>query len=435
MSMKTAFAVLIGTLLLVSLLSAQGGTQGGSVADRAYNNGYQAGFKLGKADGKSGKPEDFQESSVYRRATDGWKEETGDFETYRTNFKAGYADGYKDGHKEGRGGGSSAPAPAAAPRPLYPPPATLPALTPAAAADEAFSNGYREGYPKGKSDEAGPPRATETAAYRDANHGYDPSRFPAFDDYQLNFRQGYEAGYSDGHTGRASNPRRDAMRAVQPRNDGRNDGRLMHPTTPAPAAAAPAPTPAPAPTTTTISDGTILRLRLENTISTRTSRQGDRFTATVTEPIYVPGSSEIAIPIGTKVAGVVTQVERPGRVKGTAQLHMRYETLTPPGGPEYPLQATTSGLQDKNKAKVDEGEGSVKGPKSTGRDTAEVAGGGALGAIIGGIAGGGKGAGIGAAIGAGAGLGGVLMQRGKEIDLPSGTSMEIRLMHSLDIKK
>ena len=52
---------------------------------------------------------------------------------------------------------------------------------------------------------------------------------------------------------------------------------------------------------------------------------------------------------GSTVTGVVSMTERPGRVKGVAQLHLRYETLTPPGSKEHSLQATTAAVQDKGR--------------------------------------------------------------------------------------
>jgi hypothetical protein len=402
--------------LLLALLAASPvlAAQTGSAADRAYNNGYQAGYKMGRADAQAAKPLNYAQTSAYRRSTDGWREaSSGDLEQYRANYRAGFADGYQEGYKAG---GAGAPA-AAVLKPVPPPPAPPPAAM-RVAADEAFGNGYREGYALGKRDAPGNYRPGEAAVYKDAEQGYDAARFPSQDDYKFNFRQGFEYGYDDGFHGRASDPRRNILRKVSSQN----------------IAGATAPAPASSGTPLSLPEGTTLRLRLNNTISTRSSRQGDRFTATVSEPVYVQGTSTVAIPAGSTVTGVVSMVERPGRVKGVAQLHLRYETLTPPGGKGYTLQASTVSVQDKEGNRVDEGEGTVKGKKSTGRDAATVGGTSALGAIIGGIAGGGKGAAIGAGVGAGVGTGGVLATRGKEIDLASGTPVEIRLLQTLELR-
>ena len=386
--------------------------QTGSAADRAYNNGYQAGYKLGRADAQAGKPLNYRQAPAYIRSTDGFREETsGDLEQYRINYRAGFADGYQEGYKTS---GAAAPAAAVA-KPVPPPPAPPPDAM-RVAADEAFGNGYREGYALGQRGAGGKYQPGEAAVSKDAAQGYDAARFPSLDDYKFNFRQGFEYGYDDGFHGRASDPRRNILRKVSSQN-------ITGTTVPAPSSGP-----------LSLPEGTTLRLRLNNTISTRSSRQGDRFTATVSEPVYVQGSSTVAIPAGSGVTGVVSMVERPGRVKGVAQLHLRYDTLTPPGGKEHPMQASTVSVQDKEGNRVDEREGTVKGKKSTGRDAATVGGTSALGAIIGGIAGGGKGAAIGAGVGAGAGAGGVLATRGKEIDLPSGTPVEIRLLQTLELR-
>src|SRR5207249_2875756 len=69
----------------------------GNLADRAYNNGFQAGYKLGQSDARASKDANFENSSAYRRATDGYNEDMGSLEVYRSNYRAGYADGYKEG--------------------------------------------------------------------------------------------------------------------------------------------------------------------------------------------------------------------------------------------------------------------------------------------------------------------------------------------------
>lgn len=312
-----AFQLLALALVLALALPAAASQASGSVADRAYDNGFAAGSRLGHADARAGKPLSFEQTSAYRRATDGYEEAMADMEKYRVNYRAGFADGYKEGYEKARSGA-------------------------------AYS---------------GPP-----------------------------------------HPGSISRPTSTAEAPLQD-------------------------------TFVRVPEGTSIQLRLTSTLSTRTSKTGDAFDATVTEPVYVPGTSEIAIPAGSTVKGSLGQVERPGRVSGTASLQLRYETISLPSGEHASLQASTAAVRDKESSKVDQGEGTVKGKKSTGRDVATVGGTTALGAIIGGIAGGGKGAAIGAGVGAAAGTGGVLMTRGKEIDLPSGTIVEIKLLRDLEVRR
>jgi hypothetical protein len=299
-------------------------------------------------------------------------------------------------------------------------------------ADRAYNTGFQNGYKLGQSDARLGKEANfaDTSAYRRATDGYNED-MGSLETYRVNFRAGFEDGYKDGFE----------------KGGGRFDTRRAEPDPPRPRPRSEPEQPRPRPeilrprpeesaaaraSSRIVPEGTVLRLRLEHTLSTRTNRQGDRFTATVSEPVYADGSSEVVIPAGSSVKGTISQAERPGRVKGTATLHLRYETITLPGGQEQPMEATLIAVQGST---VEEGEGSVKGQKTTGRDTATVGGGAALGAIIGAIAGGGKGAAIGAGVGAAAGTGTVLGTRGKDIDLPGGCIMEVRLLHSLDLRK
>lgn len=300
-------------------------------------------------------------------------------------------------------------------------------------ADRAYNTGFQTGYKLGQADarDGKESNYANTSAYRRATDGYSED-MGSLETYRPNFRAGFEDGYKDGYEkagGRAPSRRSEPERP-RPRPDFEESRPRPEILKPRPEESTPV-----RPHSQIVPEGTILRLRLEHTLSTRTNRQGDRFTATVNDPVYVSGSSDIAIPVGSTVKGSISQSERPGRVKGTAALHLRYETITLPGGKEMPLEATLQSMEGPNSGTVDEGEGSVKGKKSTGRDTATVGGGAALGAIIGAIAGGGKGAAIGAGVGAAAGTGTVLGTRGKEIDLPSGSIMEVRLLHSLDFRQ
>lgn len=324
--------ILAAASLVLAAVLAWGLPQG-NLADRAYNNGFQAGYKLGQSDARANKDANFENTSAYRRATDGYNEDMGSLEVYRSNYRAGYADGYKEGFT--KAGGT--------------PPAE----------NKRLEERREERRPDIDTQRPGP---------------YEPLK-----------------------------------RRVE------------------------TPPPPPPPQNVVLPEGTTMRLRLSNTLSTRTNRQGDRFTATVSEPVYVQGSSDVAIPVGSTVNGSISQSERPGRVKGTATLHLRYESITLPGGREMPFEASLVSIGS-GSGTVDEGEGTVKGKKSTGRDAATVGGGTALGAIIGGIAGGGRGAAIGAGVGAGVGTGAVLTTRGKDIDLPGGSIMEVRLMRSLDVR-
>jgi len=243
--------------------------------DRGYNNGYDAGYQAGRSDARGGQPADFSRSEVYRRGPLGWEPRLGDRDQYRESFRDGFKDGYQDGYKEP---GATVPA-----EPLPPPPPPPPdtSVGSGQATDEAFASGYSDGYAQGRRDRGGNYDASHSEVYRDARRGYDPARFPSMEDYQFTFRQGYEAGYDDAYHGREANPQRQGMRNYSSYGPGPNPY-------------------ANAPSRISIPEGTMMRLRLNNTLSTRSSRQGDRFTATVNGPVHYPNSNEIAIPVQKK---------------------------------------------------------------------------------------------------------------------------------------
>ena len=61
----------------------------------------------------------------------------------------------------------------------------------------------------------------------------------------------------------------------------------------------------------TVPANTVLRVRMDSQLNSKTARVGDRFTTTVTEPGYAGGVE--VIPVGSKILGRVSSVQRAGR--------------------------------------------------------------------------------------------------------------------------
>jgi hypothetical protein len=183
--------------------------------------------------------------------------------------------------------------------------------------------------------------------------------------------------------------------------------------------------------TFTIPDGTRIQARLETTLSSRTNRQGDRFTAKVVEAIMVNGKE--VIPAGTTLEGRVAELKNAGRVKGRSEMNLSYERLIFPNGVSETIVASQAELDETQKEEVERKEGTIKGESSRKRDAAEVAGGAAVGAGIGAIAGGAKGTAIGAGVGGLIGLADSMRRKGKEVEIPAGTRFIIRLDRPLMI--
>ena len=174
-----------------------------------------------------------------------------------------------------------------------------------------------------------------------------------------------------------------------------------------------------------IPKGSHTLLKLLNSVSTRTAREGDFIYFRTATPITAGGS--IVVPAESYVQGVITNSVRSGRVKGRAELSIRIDALTLPTGQVVKLSprlaSVDSGDSDQ---KVVGGENEIKQGSSHGQDAATIARTSGLGAAIGGLADRGwKGAGIGAGAGSGVGLATVLLTRGREVELHQGSTIDI----------
>jgi hypothetical protein len=159
----------------------------------------------------------------------------------------------------------------------------------------------------------------------------------------------------------------------------------------------------------TLPPGTTLRLKLRSAVASDTSRVEDAVHAELRDAVMVDGAT--VLPVGTEVAGVVTEVQRSGRVKGRARVAYRFNSLNH-AGDHYDV----STAQLSHQAEATKGE-----------DATKIAVGAGAGAAVGALLGGGSGAAKGAAIGGAAGTGAVLATRGKEIRLGPGARVTTRL--------
>ena len=168
----------------------------------------------------------------------------------------------------------------------------------------------------------------------------------------------------------------------------------------------------------TIPAGTVLPVELRTTVGSETSKVEDPVRGTVRRAITIDGVE--AVPAGSVLAGTVTEAARSARVKGRARIAFRFSSLDTPGDAER--------LRIRTATYAREAEATKK------KDAATIGGGAAAGAVIGGIIGGGDGAAKGAAIGGGAGTGVVLSTRGKEVTLPAGTAISVKLAEPLTVR-
>jgi hypothetical protein len=182
------------------------------------------------------------------------------------------------------------------------------------------------------------------------------------------------------------------------------------------AASIPAPTtPAapPAPTPVTIDPGTVLSVRMIDSINSERNHQGDMFHGTLDSPVMV--GETVVIPEGADVTGRVVEVKDAGHFAGKPELALELTNLSV-NGRKYTIR--TDQYHEVG--------------KSRGSSTAKTVGtGAAIGAIIGGIAGGGKGAAIGAAAGAGMGGGVQATRKQEQVNIASEALLTFQLQNSL----
>jgi len=162
---------------------------------------------------------------------------------------------------------------------------------------------------------------------------------------------------------------------------------------------------------------TVIVVVLDQTITSKTNKSGDKFTATVESPIEVEG--KVAIPKGARAEGVVNEAKAAGRFKGGAALSLTLTSVTV-NGRDHEIQTSGATMSSKGKGK---------------RTAVMVGGGAAGGAAIGAVAGGGKGAAIGALIGAAAGTGGAGLTGNRDITLAAETALDFKLLQPLTVKQ
>ena len=170
------------------------------------------------------------------------------------------------------------------------------------------------------------------------------------------------------------------------------------------------------PQTVTIPAGTLLSVRVDQALSTKTNQTGDSFRATLDQPLTVDGL--VIAERGARVEGRIVEADAGGRVQGLARLSLELVRLNSSDGQRLRLQTEPFAKQSESEKK---------------RDAAKVGAAAGIGAAIGAIAGGGKGAALGAVLGGAAGAGGVAATRGAAAEIPAETRMTFRLRDAITV--
>jgi hypothetical protein len=172
-----------------------------------------------------------------------------------------------------------------------------------------------------------------------------------------------------------------------------------------------------APTYVRIPAGTRISVRTIDGIDSAKNHVGDRFQASLEEPVIVDGV--VVVAKGTDVYGRLAESKQSGTFTGRSGLQLELTGIVV-NGQTVPLVT---------------GEYELSG-KSRGASTAKrTIGGAGVGSIIGAIAGGGKGAGIGAAVGGGVGAGSEIITKGDQVKIPSETLLDFTLRQEVSIPR
>jgi hypothetical protein len=176
-------------------------------------------------------------------------------------------------------------------------------------------------------------------------------------------------------------------------------------------------------------DGTLVKVKLREELSTLTTKPGTSFSAEVSEPVMRDG--QVVVPAGALLEGRVTFVRGGKRVGAAAAIHLEARTVTLPDGSRYMLQARVIDTNSWGDTKVDS-EGTIlrkDHTKATDAMTSlSTVGGMAAGAALGGV----PGAVIGAGLGAGVSTA-VWMRQDRQADLPKDLGIVFSLTEPMRV--
>lgn len=182
----------------------------------------------------------------------------------------------------------------------------------------------------------------------------------------------------------------------------------------------------------TVRSGSTFRVRMNENLSSKTSRIGDRFTTTITEPVY-SDTGVVVIPTGSTVVGRVDSVTAAKKGGDPGSIGVSFVEVRLPNSTRRAINGSLTDLNSKQ-AKSDN-ESTASGDKMKNRKIIFIGGGGAGGAILGAAIGGGKGALIGGILGAAGGFLGEKLTKGEEAQVKSGQEFSVYLNQSISLPK
>ena len=189
---------------------------------------------------------------------------------------------------------------------------------------------------------------------------------------------------------------------------------------------------APAPRLYSVAAGKRIRVRMNEELSSKTAKVGDRFTVTVREPVYST-SGAVVIPEGSELVGKVDAVTKAANKGKPGALDVSFVQVVLPNGTKRVINGSLTELNADDAKSASEG--TARGDRMKHRKVIWYGGGAAGGAILGAAVGGGKGALIGGLLGAGGGFLGERFTKGEEAKVESGTEFSVYLNRAVSLPK
>lgn len=181
-----------------------------------------------------------------------------------------------------------------------------------------------------------------------------------------------------------------------------------------------------------VDSGTVIRARINSTLSSKTAQVGNTFTANVTEPVYST-NGVVVIPSGSTLTGRVDTVKKAGNNGKPGEISVSFNQVRTPNGRTRAINGSLTELNDDGT--ISDNEGTASGKKMKNRKLIFIGGGAAGGAVLGAVIGGGKGALIGGLLGAGGGFLGDRFIKGPDAEVKSGTEFGVYLNQSVSMPR
>jgi hypothetical protein len=182
----------------------------------------------------------------------------------------------------------------------------------------------------------------------------------------------------------------------------------------------------------TVDKESVIRVRINKELSSKTAKVGDTFTTTVTEPVY-SNTGVVVIPVGSSVIGRVDTVTPAAKGGKPGSIDISFIQVKTPNGIKHIISGDLTELE--TKGATSDNEGTASGNKMKHRKVILIGGGAGAGAVLGGLIGGGLGTAIGAGAGAGAGILADRWTKGPEADVKANTEFGVYLNKEVALPK